>query len=119
MLKKMENLENKHKGSMIAIIFGFLLFASGIGPLEETGAINGSSVFGGISLFFGAIAYRLAKKRKLGTLNYFLVGIEVVCISIAVLIVAMTNREFMIENPIAVLICASVTITYIRMVTAK
>jgi len=119
MLKKMENLENKHTGSMTAIIFGILLFASGIGPLEETGTINGGSAFGGISLFFGAIAYRLAKKRKLGTLNYFLVAIEVVCISIAVLIVAMTNREFMIENPIAVLICASVAIAYIGIVTYK
>ena len=119
MLKKLENLENKHSGSMTAIICGILLFTSGILPFEETGELIGSSVIGGISLFFGAIAYRLAKKRKLGTLNYFLVGIEVVCISIAVLIVAMTNREFMIENPIAVLICASVTITYLRMVTAK
>ena len=120
MLKKIENLENKHTGSMTAIICGIFLFMSGVGPnLEETGLANVSSIFGGISLFFGAIAYRLAKKRKLGTLNYFLVAIEVVCISIAVLIVAMTNREFMIENPIAVLICASVAIAYIGIVTYK
>ena len=71
MLKKMENLENKHKGSMIAIIFGILLFASGIGPLEETGTINGGLAFGGISLFFGAIAYRLAKKKKTGYFKLF------------------------------------------------
>tara|TARA_B110000967_G_C18870305_1_gene555036 strand:+ start:640 stop:999 length:360 start_codon:yes stop_codon:yes gene_type:complete len=119
MLKKLENLENKHSGSMTAIICGILLFTSGILPFEETGELIGSSVIGGISLFFGAIAYRLAKKRKLGTVNFFLVAIEIICISIAVLIVAMTSKEFMQQNSIAVLICASVTISYLRMVTAK
>ena len=50
---------------MTAIIFGFLLFASGLTPYEETGSFNAGSIFGGISLFFGAIAYRMAKKKKI------------------------------------------------------
>ena len=121
MLQKLENLENKHSGSMTAIIFGFLLFASGLTPYEETGSFNGGSIFGGISLLFGAIAYRMAKKRKLGVVksSFIRITIEVICIIIAFLIIAMTNREFMIQNPIAVLISASVTIVYLRIVTAK
>ena len=87
---------------MTAIICGFLLFASGVGPnLEETGLALPSSIFGGISLMFGAIAYRMAKKRKLGVVksSFIRLAIEVICIIIAILVVALTNREFMIENP--------------------
>ena len=121
MLKKIENLENKHSGSMTAIIFGFLLFASGLTPYEETGSFNGGSIFGGISLLFGAIAYRMAKKRKLGVVksSFIRITIEVICIIIAILIVAMTNREFMLEIPITVIITGSVAIAYIGIVTYK
>ena len=107
---------------MTAIIFGIILLVSGVGPnVEETGLANAGSIFGGISLVFGAIAYRLAKKRKLGVINFsisFLV-IEVICIIIAIVIVAMTNTSFKVENPIAVLISGTVTIAYLRMITAK
>ena len=122
MLKKLENLENKHSGSMTAIICGFLLFASGVGPnLEETGLALPSSIFGGISLMFGAIAYRMAKKRKLGVVksSFIRITIEVICIIIAVLIVFSANREFILENPIMAIIGGSVLIAYGRIVTAK
>ncbi|MDC3316119.1 hypothetical protein OAV81_05175 [Candidatus Thioglobus sp.] len=121
MLKKIENLEDKHSGSMTAIIFGFLLFASGLAPYEETGTFNIGSMIGGISLVFGAIAYRMAKKRKLGVVksSFIRITIEVICIIIAVLNVATTNRDFMLQHPIFVLIGASVTIAYLRIVTAK
>ena len=121
MLKKIENLENKHSGSMTAIIFGFLLFASGLTPYEETGSFNGGSIFGGISLLFGAIAYRMAKKRKLGVVksSFIRITIEVICIIIAVLIVFSANREFILENPIMAIIGGSVLIAYGRIATAK
>ena len=122
MLQKLENLENKHSGSMTAIICGFLLFASGVGPnLEETGLASPSSIFGGISLMFGAIAYRMAKKRKLGVVksSFIRITIEVICIIIAVLIVFSVNREFILENPIMAIIGGSVLIAYGRIVTAK
>ena len=121
MLKKIENLENKHTGSMTAIICGILLFMSGVGPNAETGLPNAGSIFGGISLLFGAVAYRMAKKRKLGVVksSFIRITIEVICIIIAVLIVAMTNREFMLENPITVIITGSVAIAYIGIVTYK
>jgi hypothetical protein len=120
MLKKIENLENKHTGSMTAIICGIFLFMSGVGPnLEETGLANANSIFGGISLFFGAIAYRLAKKRKLGTVNFFLVAIEIICISIVIFFISIQSREFIQENGLGVLIAGIVIIAYLRMVTAK
>ena len=121
MLKKIENLEDKHSGSMTAIIFGFLLFASGLTPYEETGSFNAGSIFGGISLFFGAIAYRMAKKRKLGVVksSFIRITIEVICIIISVLIVAMAGREFIIYYPISAIIAGSVLIEYLRMATYK
>ena len=61
------------------------------------------------------------KKRKLRVVksSFIRITIEVICIIIAVLIVAMTNREFMIQNPIAVIITISVTIAYLGIVTTK
>ena len=121
MLQKLENLENKHSGSMTAIIFGFLLFASGLTPYEETGSFNGGSIFGGISLLFGAIAYRMAKKRKLGVVksSFIRITIEVICIIIAVLVVFSTNLEFIIQNPIMAIIGGSVLIAYSNIVFRK
>ena len=122
MLKKLENLENKHFGSMAAIICGFLLFASGVGPnLEETGLASIGLIMGGISLFFGAIAYRMAKKRKLGVVKSSIVRItiEVICIIIAMLILVMASREVIIQNPISVIIAGAVLIAYLRMATYK
>ena len=126
MLKKIENLENKHTGSMTAIICGIILFMSGIGPnLEETGLANPGSIFGGISLLFGAIAYRLAKKRKLGVINFSisLLVIEVICIGIVFFLIAMAalmaGRDFIQQNSLGVLIAGIVIIVYVRMATSK
>ena len=122
MLKKIENLEDKHSGSMIAIICGIILFMSGVGPnLEETGIANPGSIFGGISLLFGAIAYRLAKKRKLGVINFSisLLVIEVICIGIVIFLIAMAGRDFILQNSLGVLIAGIVIIAYLRMATSK
>ena len=58
---------------------------AGLTPYEETGTFNMGSIFGGISLLFGAIAYRMAKKRKLGVVksSFIRITIEVICIIIA------------------------------------
>ena len=122
MLKKIENLEDKHSGSMTAIICGIILFMSGVGPnLEETGIANPGSIFGGISLLFGAIAYRLAKKRKLGVINFSisLLVIEVICIGIVIFLIAMAGRDFIQQNSLGVLIAGIVIIAYLRMATSK
>jgi hypothetical protein len=122
MLKKIENLEDKHSGSMTAIICGIILFMSGVGPnLEETGIANPGSIFGGISLLFGAIAYRLAKKRKLGVINFSisLLVIEVICIGIVIFLIAMAGRDFILQNSLGVLIAGIVIIAYLRMATSK
>lgn len=123
MLKKIENLEDKHSGSMTAIICGIFLFFVGVGPnLEEAGLANPGSILGGISLVFGAIAYRMAKKRKLGVSKFTTFGgitLEVICISIIIFLIAMANRDFLQQHSLGVLIAVIAIIAYLRMATAK
>ena len=121
MLKKIKKLENKHAGSMTAIIVGFLLFASGVRAIQETGYDSGGSAITGISLFFGAIAYRMAKKRKLGVgrFKFIRIPIEVICISISSLSVVMAGQEFIITKPISAIVAAAVFISYVGIVTYK
>ena len=121
MLKKIKKLENKHAGSTTAIIFGIFFFASGARAIQETGSDAGGSAIIGISLLFGAIAYRMAKKRKLGVVKLKLIRIpiEVICISISTLSVVMAGQEFIITRPISAIVAGAVLIAYIGIVTYK
>lgn len=53
----------KHIGSTIALILGLLSFASGVNPGNTSGLVAGPVII------LGALAYRSAKKRKLGEVN--------------------------------------------------
>ena len=53
----------KHIGSTIALILGLLSFASGVNPGNPGGFVAGPVII------LGALAYRSAKKRKLGEVN--------------------------------------------------
>jgi hypothetical protein len=53
----------KHIGSTIALILGVLSFASGVNAGSPSGLVAGPVII------LGALAYRSAKKRKLGEVN--------------------------------------------------
>lgn len=56
----------KHLGSTIAIIFGVLTILTGFaGPIPNASKIGDKAITGAI-IILGALAYRSAKKRKLG-----------------------------------------------------
>ena len=121
MLKNLENMKDKHTGSMIAIIIGILLFASGITRITEGLPSNSGAFAGGLSLTFGALAYRMAKKRKLGTVNPTVIRLilEVASIVLAMLVIFMQNdiRNLMIEQPVTnALIPIGVLIAYVGIV---
>ena len=122
MLKNLENIKDKHTGSMTAIIIGILLFISSIKPITE--GLPTEGFVGGISLTFGAIAYRLAKKRKLGTVNptVLRVILEVACIVLAMLVVLMQNdlRLMALSYPLSnAFIPGGVLIAYLNIVFKK
>ena len=96
----------KHIGSTIALGFGVLSIISG---LANTAKESGGVVlhFGGIIIILGALAYRSAKKRKLGevkssSLRKASEGCAMVCI-----ITPLLQKDFpdnVINSPITILI---------------
>ena len=122
MVKNLENIKDKHTGSITAIIIGILLFISSIKPITE--GLPTEGFVGGISLTFGAIAYRLAKKRKLSTVNLTVLRVilEVVCIVLAMLVVLMQNdlRLMALSYPLSnIFIPGGVLIAYLNIVFKK
>ena len=122
MLKNLENMEDKHTGSMTAIIIGILIFLSGVNAILE--GIPSGAFAGGLSLTFGALAYRMAKKRKLGAVNPTVIRLilEVASIVLAMLVVFMQNdiRNLMILDPVPnVVIPMGVLIAYMSIVFQK
>ena len=92
MAKEFEVIKDNHIGSTICIILGILFALSSIVALQELGT-TGSNFVGGLSLFFGALAFRMAKKRMLGVLesSLFRLAIEISCIVLSVAVVILKN----------------------------
>lgn len=91
----------KHLGSTIALILGI--------PLSITGFANSNSfAIAGPIIVVGALAYRSAKKRKLGEVNdsIFRKVIEVVVIiAIAFVILSINNlANYIAKEPVQTLI---------------
>ena len=76
----------KHIGSTIALILGFLSFAGSVAnPTNQSGLIAGPVII------LGALAYRSAKKRKLGevhdtSLHKGLEGLALIIVAAAILL---------------------------------
>lgn len=132
MLKNLENMKDKHTGSMTAIIIGILLFVSGITTIAEglssnSGAallVSFSHATGGLSLALGALAYRMAKKRKLGIVNPTVIRlvIEVASIVLAMLVIFLQNdiAKLMVAQPLTnALIPMGVLIAYLSIIFQK
>ena len=59
----------KHIGSTIALILGVLSFASGVNFISGVKSGSPSGLVTGPVIILGALAYRSAKKRKIGEVN--------------------------------------------------
>ena len=92
MAKEFEVIKDNHIGSMSCIILGVLFVLSSLVALPERGTF-GSNFVGGLSLFFGALAFRMAKKRMLGVQesSIFRLAIEISCIVLAIAVVIFRN----------------------------
>ena len=60
----------RHLGSTIALVLGFLTFAAGVNALQGPKHNHADMLVGGPIMILGALAYRSAKKRKLGAANF-------------------------------------------------
>jgi hypothetical protein len=93
----------KHIGSTIALVLGILYFASAL-----TNSGNSGGLVAGPVLILGALAYRSAKKRKLGEANNSTLRkwVEVLAmIVIAAAILLQNNLKYLIAtDPISNLI---------------
>ncbi len=77
----------KHIGSTIALCFGIISIMAGIVALSST-------AIGGVTIVLGALAYRSAKKRKLGSVSNSKVRLtlEIMGIALSILIVILQNN---------------------------
>lgn len=85
MLQKIAN----HLGSTIALILGFITFAGALGPTgDHAGLVSGPVII------LGALAYRSARKRKLGEVRSSVLRqvVEVGAIVIIVAAVVLQNN---------------------------
>jgi hypothetical protein len=124
MNKELKGIKDKHGGSMTSIILGILLALSNISAIAQGASNDISSTIGGLCLIFGAIAYRMAKKRLLGVSNtsIFRLIIEVTCIAISMAIVLMQNNLIynLQMNPVTIgLIPLFVVIAYVFLLLQK
>ena len=94
MNKESGGIKDKHAGSMTSIILGILLALSNISAVAQGMNNDITSTIGGLCLIFGAVAYRMAKKRILGVTNpsIFRLVIEITCIIFSMAIVLMQNN---------------------------
>lgn len=96
----------RHLGSTLALIVGCLYFLSGISAASRSE--NTEGFVGGPIIILGAIAYRSAKKRKLGEVKSSLTrkSLEVVILLLICFLAFARNdlREALIIHPFASLI---------------
>ena len=76
----------KHIGSTIALCFGIISIIAGVAKPSPTG-------IAGVTIVFGALAYRSAKKRKLGDVSSSIVRLifEIIGIVLSILVVVLQN----------------------------
>lgn len=89
-----KGIRDKHAGSMASIILGVLLALSNISAVAQGTSDDISSTIGGLCLVFGAVAYRMAKKRILGVSNssIFMLIIESTCLVLSMAVVFLQNN---------------------------
>lgn len=107
----------KHMGSTIALIIGVLGLLSGLSQLKPV-------FFSGVLIILGALAYRSAKKRKLGEVRSSLTRkvVEIMAIVIGMAPVVLQNnlQHAMINDPVPnIIIPIWVLVAYIIATDSK
>lgn len=109
-----------HLGSIVSLILGWLGIIAGVAQLGNPNqtANSGNFIIPGIVIVLGALAYRSAKRRKLGERENtgFRIFLEVVAVVISMLLILLQNNLlYLIENdPVTnVIIPAWVLLAYI------
>jgi hypothetical protein len=89
----------RHLGSSLALVFGCLAAIAGIAQVGN-GVQSGSAV-GGAVMVIGALAYRSAKKRRLGEVNSTLIRRTVeyaLLLSLILIVLLQNNLKYLIAS---------------------
>jgi len=101
-------------GSMLALVFGFLLLASEMTSSQDTTT--------GWVIILGALAYRSAKKRKLALVKETVIrkSLEWIALIAIIFTVVTTNGARFVNDPfVALIIPAWALIAYVVLVFKK
>ncbi len=97
----------KHIGSTISLILGVLSFASGVNYISGVNSDSSGLVTGPV-IILGALAYRSAKKRKIGEVNNTLLrkGLEILALVMIAAGILLINdlKNLIIRDPVPYLI---------------
>ena len=91
----MKKIDKRFIGSNAALILGVVALLGGLGQGDS------SLSSAGIFMILGALAYRSAKKRKLGITQPSTVKLvsELIAIAIVIILVLLTNRDILVNDP--------------------
>ena len=108
-------------GSSAAVAFGSLYFISAISAIAKNTGGSANGLFLGPAIILGALAYKSAKKRKLNIIETTVVreSFEIAAILLVLASVLMLNvsiKKFMAENPVPFLLWLWALIPYFIMV---
>ena len=108
-------------GSSAAVAFGSLYFISAISAIAKNTGGSANGLFLGPAIILGALAYKSAKKRKLNIIETTVVreSSEIAAILLVLASVLMLNvsiKKFMAENPVPFLLWLWALIPYFIMV---
>lgn len=111
----------KHLGSTIALVIGVLSVISGISILAKPSNIpdldTKNILDTGIIIILGALAYRSAKKRKLGTVKSTILlqcyEIAAICIAVAIVMLKSNLKYRIATEPVLYFLMLWVVIAYI------
>jgi len=111
----------KFYGSSVAVAFGSLYFISAISAIAKNTGGSANGLFLGPAIILGALAYKSAKKRKLNIIETTVVreSFEIAAILLVLASVLMLNvsiKKFMAENPVPFLLWLWALIPYFIMV---
>jgi hypothetical protein len=91
----------RHIGSTVALILGVLTFVAGVTALQSAKRDDAGMLIGAPIIILGALAYRSAKKRRLGDVKSTPARqiLEIAALTlIVVMILALNNRNYLIAT---------------------
>ena len=108
-------MKKKFIGANIALVLGCLVLLAGLSQA------NSSYLTGGVVMILGSLAYKSAKKRKLGITEPSKTKLvfELIAIAVIVLLTLFSKREYMINDPIPNLVIPILAVVAYVIISAK